>query len=82
MIIQSYWNDGITVWIYALVLGALALRVLYQFFTAKRRKRVRKSQAFDSGGSTSTIVDNNRYSDDYGVGGGDGGGDGGGGGGD
>ena len=34
MIIQGNWSDGVTLWLYMLVLGAIALRVLYRFFTS------------------------------------------------
>ena len=83
MITQGNWSDGVTLWLYVLVLGAVALRVLYRYFTSASRKSSRKNDTGDSNSSSSAMVDNDR-----GCGGGvDGhcagdGGDGGGGGGD
>ncbi|KAB0550090.1 hypothetical protein F7R01_02425 [Pseudomonas argentinensis] len=83
MIIQGNGIDGVTLWLYMLVLGAIAARVLYRFFTSATRKSSRKNHTADSNGSSGAMVDNDR-----GCGGGvDGhctgdGGDGGGGGGD
>lgn len=82
MIIQGNGIDGVTLWLYMLVLGAIAARVLYRFFTSATRKSSRKNHRADSNGSSSAMVDSDR-----GCGGVDGhctgdGGDGGGGGGD
>lgn len=84
MIIQGNWSDGVTLWLYALVLGAIALRVLYRFFTSASRKSSRKNDTADSTGSSSAMVDNDRgcgagidghCAGDGGDGGGGGGGD-------
>lgn len=58
MIIQGNWSDGVTLWLYMLVLGAIALRVLYRFFTSASRKSSRKNDTADS--SSSAMVDNDR----------------------
>ena len=60
MITQGNWSDGVTLWLYVLVLGALALRVLYRYFTSASRKSSRKNDTADSTGSSSAMVDNDR----------------------
>lgn len=60
MITQGNWSDGVTLWLYVLVLGALALRVLYRYFTSASRKSSRKNDTADSNSSSSAMVDNDR----------------------
>lgn len=60
MIIQGNWSDGVTLWLYMLVLGTIALRVLYRFFTSASRKSSRSNDTADSYSSSSAVIDNDR----------------------
>jgi len=72
MITHTAWINDLTLWLYLLVAAALALRVLYLFFTRASHKRTREADAGGSAGdngSTAAMLDNERgFGTSHGVG--------------